>query len=112
MNKNEILIDLSESEITRVGKEEFSEQSFPQKVFSAIWEVESEVNNGGFSQYFLNDSAESASFVYPPSNTLVHPKRQISANVRLPLHFLAAYQKRWNPSVRPPEISQTRPSLS
>jgi Domain of unknown function (DUF4375) len=63
MNKNEILIDLSESEITRVGKEELSEQSFPQKVFSAIWEVESEVNNAGFSQYFLNDSAESASFV-------------------------------------------------
>src|SRR4029077_6826293 len=50
MNKNEILTDLSESEMTRFGKGEFAQQSFPQKVFSAIWAVESEVNNGGFSQ--------------------------------------------------------------
>jgi hypothetical protein len=48
MNKNEILIDLSESEMTKDGKENFSEQSFSQKAFSAIWEVESEVNNRGF----------------------------------------------------------------
>jgi hypothetical protein len=38
-------------------------QSVPQKVFSSVWAVESEVNNGGFSQYFLNASAETASFV-------------------------------------------------
>jgi hypothetical protein len=63
MDRNKILIDLSESEMTKIGKEEFAQQSLPQKVFSAIWEVESEVNNGGFSQYFSNDSAESASFV-------------------------------------------------
>jgi hypothetical protein len=35
----------------------------PQKVFTAIWEVQGEVCNGGFSQYFINSSAESASFV-------------------------------------------------
>jgi hypothetical protein len=63
MNKNEILIHLSESEMAKIGKEEFAQQSLSQKVFSAIWELESEVNNGGFSQYFLNGSAESASFV-------------------------------------------------
>ena len=63
MNKNEILIELSQSPMTKVGKEEFNEQSGPQKIFSAIWELESEVNNGGFSQYFLNESAESVSFV-------------------------------------------------
>lgn len=63
MNKNEILIQLSESEMTKIGKEAFNQQSLPQKVFSAIWEVESEVNNGGFAQYFSNGSAESASFV-------------------------------------------------
>jgi hypothetical protein len=56
MNKNGILIDLSESKKTRFGKEVFVGQSLPQKVFSAIWAVESEVNNGGFSQYFLNDA--------------------------------------------------------
>jgi hypothetical protein len=53
MTKNQILIRLSESKQTKFGKEEFGRQSMPQKVFSAIWAVESEVNNGGFSQYFL-----------------------------------------------------------
>jgi hypothetical protein len=74
MNKNKILIDLSESEMTRFGKEEFAQQSFPQKVFSAIWAVESEVNNGGFSQYFLNSSAESAAFVEKALETIGAPK--------------------------------------
>jgi hypothetical protein len=61
--KNHILISLSSSDKTSFGKLDFASQSLPQKVFSAIWEVESEVNNGGFSQYFLNSSAESAHFV-------------------------------------------------
>lgn len=74
MNKNEILINLSESEKTRFGKHEFAEQSLPQKVFSAIWALESEVNNGGFSQYFLNSSAESASFVVEALETIGAPK--------------------------------------
>lgn len=74
MNKNEILIDLSESDKTKIGKLEFAEQSVPQKVFSAIWEVESEVNNGGFSQYLLNDSAESAAFVATALETIGAPK--------------------------------------
>lgn len=63
MDKNSILVGLSESEKTKFGKEDFAVQSESQKVFSAIWSVESEVNNGGFSQYFLNTSAETASFV-------------------------------------------------
>jgi hypothetical protein len=74
MNKNSILISLSESEKTRLGKEDFALQSLPQKVFSAIWEVESEVNNGGFSQYFLGNSAESASFVVQALETVGAPK--------------------------------------
>jgi Domain of unknown function (DUF4375) len=57
--KNHILINLSSSEKTSFGKEDFADQSLPQKVFSAIWAIESEVNNGGFSQYFLNSSEES-----------------------------------------------------
>jgi hypothetical protein len=74
MNKNGILIDLSESGKTSFGKIDFAEQSFPQKVFSAIWAVESEVNNGGFSQYFLNSSSESASFVVTALETIGAPK--------------------------------------
>lgn len=74
MNKNEILIDLSESEKSRFGKEDFASQSLPQKVFSAIWAVESEVNNGGFSQYFSNSSGESAPFVVDALETIGAPK--------------------------------------
>lgn len=74
MDKNSILISLSESEKTRFGKEDFALQSLPQKVFSAIRAVESEVNNGGFSQYFLNSSAESASFVVQALETVGAPR--------------------------------------
>lgn len=63
MDKNEILVMLSESESTAFGKQDFEEQSVPQKVFSSIWSLESEVNNGGFSQYFQNSSNETAGFV-------------------------------------------------
>jgi hypothetical protein len=74
MNKNGILIDLSESEKTRFGKEDFAKQTIPQKVFSAVWTVESGVNNGGFSQYFNSDSAESASFVVQALETIGAPR--------------------------------------
>jgi hypothetical protein len=74
MSKNHILIRLSESEQTKFGKEDFARQSVPQKVFSAIWAVESEVNNGGFSQYFLNGSGESTPFVVEALETVGAPK--------------------------------------
>ena len=74
MNKNSILINLSESDKTKFGKEDFATQSVPQKVFSAIWAVESEVNNGGFSQYFQNCSAETASFVGEALDTIGAPR--------------------------------------
>jgi len=74
MNKNEILIALSQSEWTKFGKEDFALQSFPQKVFSSVWAVESEVNNGGFSQYFLNSTAETAAFVADALETIGAPK--------------------------------------
>lgn len=63
MSKNDILTNLSESKRTKFGKEEFKFQSFPQKVFSAIWAAESEINNGGFMQYFKNASCGTAPFV-------------------------------------------------
>lgn len=63
MDKNAILIELSESDKVKFGKLHFSEQSIPQKVFSSVWALESEVNNGGFSQYFQNSSAETSPFV-------------------------------------------------
>jgi Domain of unknown function (DUF4375) len=74
MNKNNILIDLSESQMTKVGKEAFAQQSGPQRVFTAIWEVESEVNNGGFAQYFSNESAGSTPFVVEALETIGAPQ--------------------------------------
>lgn len=74
MNKNSILIALSETPNTKFGKEDFVSQSFTQKVFSAIWAVESEVNNGGFSQYFSNSSAETAPFVETALESIGAPK--------------------------------------
>ena len=49
MNKNEIVIELSELDRTKLGKEEFESESLPQRVFSAVWRVEAEVNSGGFT---------------------------------------------------------------
>ena len=60
MNKNELLIVLSESKRTDFGRVEFANQADEQKTFSAIWELESEVNNGGFEQYFCYSSGETA----------------------------------------------------
>lgn len=38
MNKNEIVIDLSESPMRKIGEAESAQQSLPQGVFSAIWD--------------------------------------------------------------------------
>src|SRR5215469_17315710 len=72
--KNHILISLFESDKTQFGKQDFAQQSTSQKVFSSIWAVESEVNNGGFSQYFLNDSCETAPFVADALDTIGAPR--------------------------------------
>lgn len=73
MDKNAFLTQLSASDRTSFGKQDFAEQSVPQKVFSAIWTVESEVNNGGFSQYFVNSSCETARFVAEALETVGAP---------------------------------------
>jgi hypothetical protein len=73
-SKNNILISLSESDKTQVGKQDFATQSAPQQVFSSVWAVEAEVNNGGFSQYFLNDSCDTAVFVAKALDTIGAPR--------------------------------------
>jgi hypothetical protein len=89
MTKNHILINLSASEKTSFGKEAFASQTLPQKVFSAIWAVESEVNNGGFSQYFLNNSAESASFVAEALETIGAPETAVICKRAIAVAFPA-----------------------
>jgi hypothetical protein len=52
MNNNAFLIELLASERTDFGRIAFDDQPEEQQVFSAIWELESQVNNGGFLHYF------------------------------------------------------------
>lgn len=62
MDKNKFLIDLCDSERTDFGRVDFGRQSEVQRVFSAVWELEAQVNNGGFDQYFLNSDSDIIGF--------------------------------------------------
>ena len=62
MDKNNYLIDLSESDRTDFGRVDFAAQSYEQQVFSAIWALESRVNNGGFVEFFDNEDPLIVSF--------------------------------------------------
>jgi hypothetical protein len=57
---NRRLIKLSESPSSRFWRVEYQDLSAPERVFLLIWELESEVNNGGFHQYFHNSSGAGA----------------------------------------------------
>jgi hypothetical protein len=52
MDKNRYLVELSSSASTDFGRVDFAEQGHEQRVFTAIWGLESEVNSGGFASYF------------------------------------------------------------
>jgi len=62
LDKNRYLIGLSQSPQTQFGKVDFAEQPEAQRVFSSIWAIESQVNNGGFLQYFESDDGETAEY--------------------------------------------------
>jgi hypothetical protein len=86
-DKSDALIRLSESSRSALGKMDFARQNAVQRVFTAIWELESEVNNGGFHQYFFNHSGESAVGVLSALEAIgAHRTRQIVAEAmaRLP----------------------------
>jgi hypothetical protein len=87
MDKNHYLIELSESPKSDYGKRDFAEQCHEQKVFSAIWELESLVNNGGFQGYFGN-GAETASFA--PNALLAVGAHQCAAIVKEALVLVPA----------------------
>jgi hypothetical protein len=56
MKMNRRLIRLAESPNIRFWRVDYDQLSSPERVFGLIWELESEVNNGGFHQYFLNST--------------------------------------------------------
>jgi hypothetical protein len=53
---NQRLIKFAEGPDIRFWRADYDQLSFAERVFGLIWELESEVNNGGFHQYFLNSS--------------------------------------------------------
>jgi hypothetical protein len=61
-DKNRALVELAESPDARFWKIEFDQLTEPEKVFMAVWELEAEVNNGGFDQYYWNSSGDIAYF--------------------------------------------------
>jgi hypothetical protein len=70
---NRRLIRLSESPTSRFWRLDFKNLSTPERVFLVIWELESEVNNGGFYQYFHNSSGALAPHVVGALKT-IHAK--------------------------------------
>lgn len=56
------LIKLSESEKTDFGREDFSDHSYPQKVFTAVFGSCGSIAMDGFAGYFTNSDGESAHF--------------------------------------------------
>jgi hypothetical protein len=60
---NHRLIKLSESPNIRFWRVDYDQLSFAERVFGLIWELESEVNNGGFRQYFWNSTGALAPYV-------------------------------------------------
>jgi hypothetical protein len=60
MDKNGVLIDLSQHPASRFWKVDFGELTEPERVFRCIWELEADVNNGGFRQYYENSSGDTA----------------------------------------------------
>jgi hypothetical protein len=70
---NRRLITLSESSTSRFWRLDYNDLSTPERVFLVIWELESEVNNGGFCQYFHNSSGALALHVVGALKTIGAP---------------------------------------
>ena len=80
---NRRLIRLSESPTSRFWRLDYKDLSIPERVFLVIWELESEVNNGGFQQYFYNSSGALAPHVVSALKAIGAQGTSISYNARL-----------------------------
>src|SRR6185295_11604327 len=54
------LFNVSEAVSAREAKHGFRALSNPERVFLCVWNLEAEVNNGGFSQFFDNSAGDYA----------------------------------------------------
>lgn len=62
MDKNRYLGELAEHPDARFWREPFESLTRPEQVFRCIWELEADVNGGGFEQYFANSGGDHAWF--------------------------------------------------
>jgi hypothetical protein len=53
------MISLSER-LRPIANKRFSDLSDPERVFILVWEIEAEVNNGGFNQFYFNSAGDRA----------------------------------------------------
>lgn len=62
MSKNSELCELANRALELFWDKPLKKLTEPERVFRAIWELEADVNNGGFAQYYLNSSGDTAWF--------------------------------------------------
>ena len=62
MDKNRYLGELAEHPDARFWRESFESLTRPEQVFRCVWELEADVNGGGFEQYFANSGGDHAWF--------------------------------------------------
>jgi hypothetical protein len=61
-DKNHRLVKLAGSPAIRCWRVDYEKLSVPERIFQTVWELEAEVNNGGFERYFSNSSGRLAPF--------------------------------------------------
>ena len=75
MNPTQYVIQLSEAPITDFGRKAFSEQTDPQKVFTAVFGSSGAIMMDGLLGYFSNSDGESAQFVAEAYQIIGSPRR-------------------------------------
>jgi hypothetical protein len=60
VEREAFLLELSERIVPLVWEVPWSEVSSAKRIFISVWQLEAEVNNGGFHQYFWNSSGNLA----------------------------------------------------
>jgi hypothetical protein len=74
VDKSQALLRLSQSDSGHFWKVPLDSLSPQEQVFRAIWEVEAEVNNGGFDQYYFSASGDNARRAIPALEEIQAPR--------------------------------------
>lgn len=89
---SERLAALAERSDSRLILSEYTALSGAERVFRAVWELEAEINNGGFDQYFFNSSGDLA-------RAAIDGLRAIGANAMARIVADAVVAAKYDPEV-------------